>query len=113
MNLKPIIFGAIAIALAISTSAAFAQQALGRYDIRIINNSSSTIMEVYARNLVTDRVYGDLLGSGVIGVGEFHRIRLDDSSGACNWRIQVKTLDGRDLRKNLNICNTTSLTVHD
>jgi hypothetical protein len=112
MKMKPIVFGMIA-ALA-TTVGAYAQSPnLGRYDFRVINAASSTIMEVYVRNLATDRVYGDLLGSDVIPSGGVYRFSLNDGTDTCNWRLQVKLLDGRDLRKAFNVCNTTSVTVND
>lgn len=90
-----------------------AAAALSRYQLRIINNTSSPIVAVYVRNLATDELSGDLLGTGVIQVDGTSVINLTDGTGTCHWRVQTDLADGREVRKTLNVCSTTSLTINN
>ena len=98
-------------AIMIGMMGAAVSQNLTRYQIRVINNSSYTVLNVYARNLETDRLYGDLLGTSVIPPGGVWTVNLDDSTGACSWRLQANMTNGADLRRNMNVCSTASWTI--
>lgn len=100
---------ALALSLGSYTDADAAR--LKRYQLRIINNTSSTILSVYARNLETDDLSGDIL-SGVISPDDSRVVNLFDGTGTCHFRIQADTIDGRESRKNINVCTTVSLTIH-
>lgn len=97
--------------LAVTTVPASAQ--LRRYQIRLVNKASYPIMEVYVRNLETDEVSDDLLGDGMIRVGGWKTINLQDGTGSCIWRVQAKLVTGESARREMNVCETASLTITD
>lgn len=98
-------------AMALLATSAFAQ-GLTRYQIRVLNDTSSPIVGIYARNLSTDQLYGNLLRSRV-PVNGTTTVTLEDGTRSCFWRIQADLADGREARHNLNVCNSTSWTVTD
>lgn len=102
----------MATALIVGIVSALVAQPLTRYQLRVLNDTSSPIVAFYARNLQTDQLYGNLLRSS-IPVNGVWTVTLSDPSGSCFWRLQADLADGRESRYNINVCNSTSWRVYD
>lgn len=102
----------LAAAIVVTSTIAALTQPVTRYQIRVLNDTSSPIVAIYARNLQTDQLYGNLLRSSV-PVDGVTTVTLTDGTGSCFWRLQADFANGTESRKNINVCNTTSWRVYD
>lgn len=105
---------ASAFAFAAATMPAEAQQRLDRR-IRVINNTSYTMLTFQASNVARRTWEEDILGRNrVLRSGESIVVNLNDGSGYCVFDLRARFLGGREAtRRRVNICQISSWTIND
>jgi hypothetical protein len=100
--------GLFAIALAAaSLIGAASAQAEDRH-VRIINETSHTMVHFYASNVAENSWQEDILGRDVVKPGEDVNINIDDGTGHCKYDFLAVFDDGDKLeRHNINVCEIT------
>jgi hypothetical protein len=77
--------------------------------VRIINETSHTIVRFYASNVEKGSWEEDILGDQVLRPGGSVRINIDDGSGHCQYDFKAVFNDGDSLTRNgINVCNITN-----
>lgn len=98
-----------AILFAISAQSA---AALDRW-VRIVNNTSYTIVEFYGSNKGTNSWQEDILGQDVLGPGNSVNVNFNDGTGYCKFDLKAVFNDGDVLvKKNVNICEIGTFTYN-
>lgn len=96
---------ALAAATLLSASAASAEDR----HVRIINETSHTMVQFYASNTAQTTWEEDILGDDVVRPGDDVRINIDDGSGHCKYDFKAVFDDGEALiRHNVNVCEISS-----
>lgn len=92
-------------------AASFSTFALGRAEVRVINDSDYTVWEIYTSPSYSSS-YGrrDLLGGTIIRSGYSRVINFDvpDADDQCEQDVIAKTQDGRKWQKRLNVCEAST-----
>jgi hypothetical protein len=111
MIMKGMMFGAAAAAaLAIGT---FSVEAQDRR-VRVVNNTSQTMVKLQASNIGTNSWEEDILGSGVLASGRQITVNLDDRSGYCVFDLKATFRSGATaIRRRVNICQVGVWTIND
>jgi hypothetical protein len=80
--------------------------------VRIYNNTSSTMYNVFASR-ASNRWYDDddLLGSSVLRPGESMVVEVDDGTGACVFDLKAVFDNNRVRTTRMNVCRRGSWTV--
>lgn len=82
--------------------------------VRLVNNSSKTIMSFYASNTRRDRWEEDILRNSTVPPGKTVTINIDDGSGACNFDFKTVMRGGQELvRRNVDVCKVATYTITD
>lgn len=82
--------------------------------IRLINDSSGTIVEFHASNTGRSRWEEDILGQQTVPPGRSIVINLDDGSGFCRFDFKTVMESGKSLvKRNINICTLETYRVTD
>lgn len=104
-------FKRLALTAAIMTTpaAAFADDLVFRFD----NNSSYTVVELYASPSNVSEWEEDILGSDILEAGESARVTIADGRGACEYDLRVVFEDGDVIEDTADLCETESYTVTD
>ncbi|HWA63003.1 MAG TPA: hypothetical protein VG939_16605 [Caulobacteraceae bacterium] len=77
--------------------------------VRIINETSHTMVRFYASNVSRDSWEEDILGRDVLKPGQDVNINIDDGSGHCKYDFKAVFDDGDSLvRHNIDVCKITS-----
>ena len=106
-------FAAAAGVLLALTSAATPSVAEDRR-VRIINETSHTMLRFYASNVDTDDWEEDILGRGVLRSGQSVVVNIDDGSGHCMFDFKAVFNNGQELiRNNVNVCRISFYRYED
>ena len=82
--------------------------------IKLINESSSTIVEFHASNAGRSGFEEDILGKRVVGPGASIVINLDDGSGYCKFDFLTVMRGGQKIiKRNVNICEVSTYRISD
>jgi hypothetical protein len=106
----------IAAAIVAFAALATVSQAHAEYDrrIRLINDTSRTIVEFHASNVGSDSWEEDILGRNTVAPGTATTINLNDGSGYCRFDFLTVLRDGQKvIKRNVNICEISSYRIYD
>ncbi|MEQ9145847.1 MAG: hypothetical protein RLO08_15980 [Parvibaculaceae bacterium] len=82
--------------------------------VRIINETSTTMVEFYASNVGADTWEEDILGYDVLPAGDSVMINIDDGTGYCLFDFRAVFADGDVLtRENVDVCEISSYRYHN
>jgi hypothetical protein len=82
--------------------------------IRIINETSLTMVKFQASNVGTDSWEEDILGRYMLGPGQSTVVNLDDGSGYCRFDLKATFRNGATVVKRaLDVCHTSSWRVYE
>ncbi len=82
--------------------------------VRLVNNSSKTIVSFYASNVRRDRWEEDILGRDMVAPRQSVTINIDDGTGACNFDFKTVMRGGQELiKRNVNVCQVSTYTISD
>ena len=77
--------------------------------VRIINETSHTMVSFYASNTARNTWEEDILGRDELGPGQDVNVNVDDGSGHCLFDFKAVFDNGQVLiRHNINVCETSS-----
>jgi hypothetical protein len=83
-------------------------------NVRIINETSWTMVEFYASNVGTNDWEEDILGYDVLGSGDSVMIDIDDGTGYCMYDFRAVFADGDVLvRERIDVCEISSYRYHE
>lgn len=88
---------------------AFADELVFRFD----NNSSYTVVELYASPSDVGEWEEDILGRDVLESGESARVTIADGRRACEYDLRVVFEDGDSIEDTTDLCETESYAVTD
>jgi hypothetical protein len=98
----------LALGLVLGAIAPTAVSAEDRH-VRIINETSHTIVRFYASNVEKGSWEEDILGQQILRPGASVKINIDDGSGHCMYDFRADFNDGDHLVRNgINVCNISS-----
>jgi hypothetical protein len=101
------IIAAVALTAATAT-AAFAQTE----PLRFQNNSSYTVLRIYASPITNNSWENDLLGSNVLASGRFLDVTFRNVS-ECNYDILIQFEDGVEMTDVVNICQVGQYNINN
>ncbi len=105
------VFGFLA-SISILATTAVPASALDRR-VKIVNNTSFTIVRFYGSNKGSTSWEEDILGSDVLGPHSSININFNDGSGYCKFDFRAEFDDGDVLvKKNINICEIGTFTYN-
>lgn len=82
--------------------------------VRLINNSSKTIIEFHASNTRRDKWEEDILGNRTVAPGQSITINIDDGTGSCNFDFMTVMRGGQQVvKRNVNVCQVANYTITD
>lgn len=82
--------------------------------VRIVNNTSTTLVYFYASNVDRTTWEEDILGSSVVPSGSSVMINIDDGSGYCRYDFRAVFSDGSEMiRAGVNVCEVATYTYSD
>ncbi|WP_374248245.1 hypothetical protein [Thermomonas sp.] len=100
---------AVVIGLALSGQADAADRR-----VRIVNNTSYTMVRFYASRVSSGSWEEDILGESTLRPGRSVRIDIDDGSGACVYDFKAVFSDGDAvIREGVNVCKVGEYTYND
>jgi hypothetical protein len=104
---------AIAAALAAASAFAGSAEALDRR-VRVVNNTSQTMVKLQASNIGTNSWEEDILGSGVLASGRAITVNMNDGTGYCVFDLKATFRSGATaIRRRVNICQVGTWTIND
>ena len=77
------------------------------------NESSFTIVELYASPADVGDWEDDILGREILEPGETARITVRDGRQACEYDLRIVFEDGDEITDTADLCETESYTVND
>tara|TARA_R100000687_G_C6352816_1_gene119657 strand:- start:222 stop:602 length:381 start_codon:yes stop_codon:yes gene_type:complete len=82
--------------------------------VRIINETQTTMVEFYASNVGADTWEEDILGQDVLGAGDSVMMNIDDGTGYCLYDFRAVFADGDVLiRERVDVCEISSYRYHN
>lgn len=82
--------------------------------IKLINESSSTIVEFHASNVGRNGFEEDILGKRIVGPGQSIVINLDDGSGYCKFDFLTVMRNGQKIvKRNIDVCTVETYRITD
>ena len=82
--------------------------------VRIINNTSYTMISFQASNVSRRNWEEDMLGRDVVRPGGSFVANINDRSGFCMFDLRAKFQGGRQAeRRNVNVCSVSSWTINN
>ena len=82
--------------------------------VKLINESSQTIVEFHASNVGRSGFEEDILGKRTVGPGQSITINLDDGSGYCKFDFLTVMRNGQKIvKRNVNICEVSTYRISD
>jgi hypothetical protein len=82
--------------------------------VRVINNSSQTMMKFQASNRDSRSWEEDILGDDVLKPGQSVNININDGTGYCVFDFRATFRGGATVvRRNVNVCKIASWTIND
>lgn len=94
--------------LAAMTTAAFAQSE----GLRFQNNTSYTILRIYASPVVNDSWENDILGAEVLRPGQYLDVTFQNVY-ECNYDILIQFEDGDEMADVINICQIGQYNINN
>jgi len=83
-------------------------------NVRIINETSWTMVEFYASNVGADTWEEDILGYDVLPSGDSIMMDIDDGTGYCLYDFKAVFADGDVLtRERIDVCTISSYRYHE
>ncbi len=94
------------------SSAAYADN-LNRW-VRVINDTSTSMMRFHASNEDATSWQEDMLGSQILGPRQSVLVEIDDGSDHCIYDFKAVFSDGAEVKRyNYNVCLQATWTVYD
>ena len=82
--------------------------------IKLINETSQTIVEFHASNVGRSGFEEDILGKRVVGPGDSITINLDDGSGYCKFDFLTVMRSGQKVvKRNIDVCQVSTYRISD
>ena len=82
--------------------------------VKLINESSMTIVEFHASNVGRSGFEEDILGKRVVGPGQSIVINLDDGSGYCKFDFLTVMRTGQKIvKRNIDVCQISTYRITD
>ncbi len=82
--------------------------------VRIINNTSYTMISFQASNVRRKSWEEDMLGRSVVRPGGSFVANINDGTGFCMFDLRAKFQGGRQAeRRNVNVCSVSSWTINN
>ncbi len=115
MKMKLVGAGAIAFATLFLAASAQAECRDGKNRrIKIINDTTFTMKQLYGSNVGADSWQEDVLGTKVLGAGQTVVVNFDDGSCYCNFDLKaVFSDDTSNVRRSFNVCTEASWRIHE
>jgi hypothetical protein len=86
-------------------------QAADRH-VRIINETSYSMLHFYASNTIRTSWEEDILGLDVLRPGETVRVNIDDGTGRCMFDLRAEFPGGKFAERcNVNVCTAATWTI--
>ncbi|PCJ69969.1 MAG: hypothetical protein COA62_09700 [Rhodobiaceae bacterium] len=83
-------------------------------NVRIINETNSTMVEFYASNIGADIWEEDILGYDVMPAGDSLMIDIDDGTGYCLYDFKAVFSNGKVLiKERVDVCTISSYRYHE
>jgi hypothetical protein len=83
-------------------------------NVRVINDTSFTILNLYGSNVGSNDWEEDVLGSQVIAPGATFTVNFDDGSCYCNFDLKAVFNDRTEtIRNRFNVCTESSWRIHE
>lgn len=87
----------------LSPSAAQAQERR----VLVINETSQTIVSLYATNITTEHWGPNLFNLGMLSAGDLASVNVDDGSGQCRFDLKIVLSNGIEtVRHDVDVCNS-------
>lgn len=99
--------------LAIAASLIAAPAMADDLDFLFENNSSYTIVELYASPSNVDEWEEDILGRDILEAGESARVTIRDGRRTCEYDLKIVFDDGDEITDTTDLCETESYRVDD
>lgn len=94
--------------------ASYAAPAQANRRVRIINESSRTILEFHASNIGRSTYEEDMLGNRVLAPGQSVVANIDDGTGACRFDFLTVMAGGQRIeRRDVNVCQIEVYRITD
>ncbi len=82
--------------------------------VRIINETSWTMVEFYASNVGAETWEEDILGYDILSSGDSVMMNIDDGTGYCLYDFKAVFADGDVLiRERVDVCTISSYRYHE
>jgi hypothetical protein len=82
--------------------------------VRVINETSHTLVSFYASNILRPGWEEDILGLDVLAPGHSVRMNIDDGTGYCWFDLKAVFADGSEaVRYGVNVCRIETSTIYD
>jgi hypothetical protein len=115
MKTKFVGLAAIAVSVMFLANSAEAQCRDGKNRrIKIVNDTTFSMRELYGSNVGADSWQEDVLGRKVLGPGQTVTVNFDDGSCYCSFDLKaVFSDDTSTIRRSFNVCTEASWRVHE
>ncbi|MDB5673790.1 MAG: hypothetical protein JWM65_772 [Sphingomonas bacterium] len=115
ITMKLVGLGAIAFAALFLASGAEAQCRDGKNRrIKIINDTTFSLRELYGSNVGADSWQEDVLGRKVLAPGNTVTVNFDDGTCYCSFDLKaVFSDDTSTIRRSFNVCSETAWRIHE
>lgn len=82
--------------------------------VRITNDTSYTLVQLYGSNVGADDWEEDVLGSRVLKPGQSVTVNFDDGSCYCHFDFKAVFNDGTStIKRRYDVCNGTGWRIHE
>ncbi len=82
--------------------------------IKVINDTTFSMREIYGSNVGADTWQEDVLGNKVLGPGQTVTVNFDDGTCYCTFDLKVVFSDDtKTIRHSFNVCTETSWRIHE
>ena len=82
--------------------------------LKVINDTTFSMRELYGSNVGADSWQEDVLGSKVLGPGQTVTVNFDDNSCYCSFDLKAVFSDNTStIRRAFNVCTEASWRIHE
>lgn len=115
MKMKFVGLAAIAFSAMFLANSAEAQCRDGKNRrIKVINDTTFSMREIYGSNVGADSWQEDVLGRRVLGPGQTVVVNFDDGTCYCSFDLKVVFSDDTStIRRSFNVCTETAWRIHE
>jgi hypothetical protein len=78
----------------------------------VTNNSSDTLVELYASPSAEDNWGGDIMGGQQLAAGEGGEVTIGDGSDQCDYDLRMVFASGDTLEGSSNLCDAAGFTIN-